>query len=160
MTVTLEPIRIEQKSVLVQMMELFTYDFSEFSGKDISEYGYYGYAHIDDYWNEAGRYPFFIRVDGKLAGLVLIRSCCEYTDLPRPHCIAEFFVLRKYRRRGVGRAAARQSFDLFPGGWEVSVWPSNHAALAFWERVIRDCTGGNYAALTTQGMKVFTFVNG
>lgn len=160
MTVTLDPIRIEQKPVLTQMMELFAYDFSEFSGKDISEYGYYGYAHIDDYWNEAGRYPFFIRVDGKLAGLALIRSCCEYTDLPHPHCIAECFVLRKYRRQGVGRAAARQVFDRFPGGWEVSALLNNHAARAFWESVIRDCTGGNYTALTTQCMEVFTFVNG
>ena len=68
MTVTLDPIRIEQKPVLTQMMELNSYDFSEFTGDDISEYGYYGYAHIDDYWNEADRYPFFIRADGKLAG--------------------------------------------------------------------------------------------
>ena len=68
MTITLDPIRIEQKSVLMQMMELCNYDFSEFTSDDISEYGYYGYAHIDDYRNEAGRYPFFIRADGKLAG--------------------------------------------------------------------------------------------
>ena len=160
MNIVLDPIRIEQKSVLMQMMELNSYDFSEFTGDDISEYGYYGYAHIDDYWNEAGRYPFFIRVDGKLAGLALIRSCCEYTDLPKHHCIAEFFVMRKYRRQGVGRAAAMQVFDRFPGGWEVSALLNNHPARAFWERVIHDCTGGNYAALTTQGMEVFTFVNG
>ena len=160
MTVTLDPIRIEQKSVLMQMMELNSYDFSEFTGEDISEYGYYGYAHIDDYWNEAGRYPFFIRVDGKLAGLVLIRSCCEYTDLPRPHCIAEFFVLRKYRRQGVGRTAAAQVFDRFPGGWEVSALLNNHAARAFWESVIRGYTQGNYAAFSTRDWEVFTFING
>ena len=160
MTVTLDPIRIEQKSVLMQMMELNSYDFSEFTGDDISEYGYYGYAHIDDYWNEAGRYPFFIRADGKLAGLVLIRSCSEYSDLPRPHCVAEFFVMRKYRRHGVGLAAATQVFSLFPGGWEVSVLLNNHAALAFWESVIRGCTQGDYAAFSTRDREVFTFVNG
>ena len=160
MTVTLDPIRIEQKSVLMQMMELNSYDFSEFTGEDISEYGYYGYAHIDDYWNEAGRYPFFIRADGKLAGLVLIRSCSEYSDLPRPHCVAEFFVMRKYRRHGVGLAAATQVFSRFPGGWEVSVLLNNHAALAFWESVIRGCTQGDYAAFSTRDREVFTFVNG
>lgn len=160
MTVILDPIRIEQKSVLMQMMELNSYDFSEFTGEDISEYGYYGYAHIDDYWNEAGRYPFFIRADGKLAGLVLIRSCSEYSDLPRPHCVAEFFVMRKYRRHGVGLAAATQVFSRFPGGWEVSVLLNNHAALAFWESVIRGCTQGDYAAFSTRDREVFTFVNG
>ena len=78
MNISIEPILIEQKSVFIQMMELYMYDFSEFSDDDINEYGYFGYPRIDDYWNEEGRYPFFIRVDGKLAGLVLVRSCCEY----------------------------------------------------------------------------------
>ena len=69
MNISIEPILIEQKSVFIQMMELYNYDFSEFSDDDINEYGYFGYPRIDDYWNEEGRYPFFIRVDGKLAGL-------------------------------------------------------------------------------------------
>ena len=53
--------------------------------------------------NEDGRYPFFIRVDGKLAGLVLVRSCSEHNNLSNPHNIAEFFVMKKYRRKGVGK---------------------------------------------------------
>ena len=39
MKITIEPIAIEQKSVFVQMMELYNYDFSEFSNDDINEYG-------------------------------------------------------------------------------------------------------------------------
>ena len=160
MNIALEPIRLEQKSVFMQMMELYSYDFSEFTGDDLNEYGYFGYAHMDDYWNEEGRYPFFIRADGKLAGLVLIRSCSEYNDLPSPHCVAEFFVMRKYRRQGVGRAAARQVFDRFPGGWEVSLWPGNRPARAFWESVIRDYTQGNYAPFSSPDRPGFTFVGG
>lgn len=38
MNITIEPILIEQKSVFVQMMELYNYDFSEFSDDDIKEY--------------------------------------------------------------------------------------------------------------------------
>ena len=95
MDISIEPILIEQKSVFVRMMELYSYDFSEFSDDDINEYGCFGYGHIDDYWNQKGRYPFFIRADGKLAGLVLVRSCCEHNDLSDPHNIAEFFVMKK-----------------------------------------------------------------
>ena len=102
MDICVEAILYEQKSVFIQMLELYQYDFSEFSDDDINEYGYFGYAHIDDYWNEEGRHPFFIRVNGKLAGLVLVRSCCEHNTLPNPHCIAEFFVMKKYRQKGVG----------------------------------------------------------
>ena len=75
MNISIEPILIEQKSVFIQMMELLNYDSSEFSDDDIKEYGYYGYDRINDYWSDEGRFPFFVRVNGKLAGLVLLRSC-------------------------------------------------------------------------------------
>lgn len=161
MNVSIEPIRIEQKPVFVQLMELYSYDFSEYSGDDVSEYGYFGYPRTDDYWNEAGRYPFFIRVDGKLAGLALVRSCSEYTQLPHPHCVAEFFVMRKYRCKGVGRIAAQQVFDRFPGSWEVSQWTSNLPAQRFWQRVISGYTGGNYNMFdcAEKGVVGFTFDN-
>lgn len=161
MNISIEPILLEQKSVFVQMMELYRYDFSEFSDDDINEYGYFGYSHIDDYWNEEGRYPFFIRVDGKLAGLVLVRSCCEYNNLPDPHNIAEFFVMKKYRRRGVGKAAAVKIFDMFSGGWEVSQWLNNLPARKFWEKVVDEYTNGKYDTFTATEKNAagFTFLS-
>ena len=83
------------------MLELYLYDFSEFSKEDLAENGYFGYTYLDAYWQEAGRFPFFIRADGRLAGFILVRSCSEHNPLPDPHNIAEFFVLKKYRRHGV-----------------------------------------------------------
>ena len=161
MDISVEPIVYEQKSVFIQMLELYNYDFSEFSNDDINEYGYFGYEHIDDYWNEKGRYPFFIRVNGKLAGLVLIRSCCEYNNLPNPHNIAEFFVMKKYRRKGVGRVAAMKIFDMFHGGWEISQWINNLPAQNFWGKVIAEYTNGKYDTFTASEANVigFTFNN-
>lgn len=158
---SIEPILIEQKSVFIQMMELYNYDFSEFSHNDINEYGYFGYSHIDAYWNEEGRYPFFIRVDEKLAGLVLVRSCSEYNKLSDPHNIAEFFVMKKYRRKGVGKAASMKIFDMFPGGWEVSQWKNNLPAQNFWKQVINEYTHGKYDTFTSAEKNVvgFTFYN-
>ncbi|MBD5138920.1 MAG: GNAT family N-acetyltransferase [Ruminococcus sp.] len=158
MNISIEPILFEQKSVFVQMMELYRYDFSEFSDDDINEYGYFGYSHIDDYWNEEGRYPFFIRADGKLAGLVLVRSCCEHNNLINPHNIAEFFVMKKYRHKGVGKAAAVKIFDMFPGGWEVSQWSNNLPARKFWEKVVAEYTNGKYDTFTATEKDVAGFI--
>ncbi len=36
--------------------------------------GLYDYMYLDHYWTEEGRHPFFIRVDGKLAGFALVRE--------------------------------------------------------------------------------------
>lgn len=161
MDIRIEPILIEQKPVFVQMMELYSYDFSAFSHDDVNENGYFGYDHIDDYWKEAGRYSFFIRVDGKLAGLVLVRSCSEYQELGSPHNIAEFFVMKKYRRKGVGRAVSRMIFDRFPGGWEISVWKNNLPARRFWKQVVNEYTNGKYKTFAAAEKEVvgFTFYN-
>jgi hypothetical protein len=47
--VSVQPMLVEQKSVLIQLMELYMYDFSLYSDDDINEYGYFGYSRIDDY---------------------------------------------------------------------------------------------------------------
>ena len=161
MNISIEPILIEQKSVFIQMMELYNYDFSEFSDGDINEYGYFGYPRIDDYWNEEGRHPFFIRVNGKLAGLVLVRSCCEHNNLPNPHNIAEFFVMKKYRQKGIGKVVAMRIFDMFPGGWEISQWTKNLPAQIFWSKVVEDYTNGKYNTFTAveKNEVGFTFDN-
>ena len=144
MKTTIEPIKMEQKPVLIRLMELYLYDFSIFSDQDVSEYGCFGYAHIDDYWNEEGRFPYMIRVDGRIAGFALVRSGCEYHDLPDAFNMAEFFVMKKYRRRGIGRCAAERVFDRHRGNWEVTQWSNNLPARNFWNAVIRDYTRGEY----------------
>jgi len=143
------------------MIELYNYDFSEYSNDDINEYGYFGYPHIDAYWNEEGRYPYFIRADGKLAGFVLVRSCCEYNDLSEPYNIAEFFVMKKYRKKGVGKYAAKKIFDKFSGGWEISVWSNNRIAQCFWKSVVDEYVKGKYTAFTSSENEIvgFTFYN-
>ncbi len=64
----------EEKSVLRNLLELYNYDFSEFDHADLDAHGFYGYGRLDHYWTEPGRYRFLVRVDGKLAGLVLLRT--------------------------------------------------------------------------------------
>ena len=162
MELTLQPILREQKSVFMQVMELMNYDFSVYSDDDINEYGYYGYEHIDDYWNEDARHPYFIRVDGKIAGLALVAGFHEFAKVQPPNmrCIAEFFVMLKYRRRGIGKEAAMRVFDLHPGNWEVTQWETNKPAQAFWQGVIAAYTKGAYKRFAAaSGHNVFTFNN-
>jgi predicted acetyltransferase len=58
--------------------------------------------------------------------------------------MAEFFVLKKYRRRGLGREAAFRLFSMFPGEWHVTQQVPNLAALTFGRKVIREYTQCNY----------------
>ena len=136
------PAGIEEKPLIARMMQLYLYDFSEFTGDDLDAEGLYDPGYLDRYWEEYGRYPFLIRVQGKLAGFVLVNS---HQVLPGSgHSIAEFFVMKKYRRQGVGRLAAFRIFDRFEGKWEVHEIPENLPAQAFWRLIIDEYTDGKF----------------
>ncbi len=144
MKVELIAVPENDKSVLFHLMELYAYDFSEYDDADVNEHGLFGYTYFDHYWTDETRYPFFIRADGKLAGFVMVNEHCYVLKEPGTRSIAEFFVMRKYRRKGVGRLAALEIFDRFPGKWEVIQHGKNELSKMFWERVIGEYTQGNY----------------
>lgn len=142
-------------------MELYEYDFSEFSNSDLDENGRYGYKYLDNYWQEENRHPFFIKVDDKLAGFVLVNKHTYLSD--DANAIAEFFILKKYRRGGIGSNAAKQIFDMFPGKWEVTQTNQNKDAQKFWNKVVNEYTNGNYKEVVLDNEKwkgpVLTFDN-
>ncbi|MBU0510530.1 MAG: GNAT family N-acetyltransferase [Chloroflexi bacterium] len=144
MEIELIEVKETDKSVLRQLIELYAYDFSEYDQADVNEHGFYGYKYFDHYWTEEARHPFFIKVDEKLAGFVLINDYCYVLKDIGAKSIAEFFVMRKYRRKGVGRAVAFQVFDKFPGKWEVIQHEDNKPSKHFWEELIGEYTTKNF----------------
>lgn len=146
MDVEIVPVSPEQRPVLKQIIELYNYDFSEYDNEDVSEYGFFGNRYLDHYWTENDRHSFFIKVDGKIAGFVLVDSTCCCVTGNGAHSIAEFFVMRKYRKHGIGRIAAILVFNQFPGKWEVRPYEPSPVSHVFWERIIEEYTGGHFAA--------------
>src|SRR5438309_234153 len=86
--------RLADKPVLQRLVELYMHDFSEYTQRDVNEHGAFGYRYLDHYWTDPDRHPFLLRCDGNWCGFALIRSGDS-------NAVAEFFVLRKYRRRGL-----------------------------------------------------------
>jgi predicted acetyltransferase len=75
----------------------------------------------------------------KYAGFVLIKQI-NSTDRSN-FSIAQFFILKKYRRAGTGKAIAIQVFNLHKGQWEVHQKNSKPAQM-FWNSVISKYTNG------------------
>ncbi|MGD0191120.1 MAG: GNAT family N-acetyltransferase [Rhizomicrobium sp.] len=120
----------------------YAHELSGMAGLDVRDDGTFGQpASLAADWPLAGVYPFLLRADGRLAGFALVR---RIGDDPATHEIGEFFVLRKYRRTGVGKYAACALFDRFPGHWDVRELLANIPAQAFWRRIIADYTGGDF----------------
>jgi predicted acetyltransferase len=142
--IALLPAAVSDRAVLENLIQLYLYDLSEITGADVDEHGCFVYPLLDSYWTEAGRHAFLIRIDANPAGFALVN---RYSRLLNPfdgHAVAEFFIIRKYRRMGIGRSAAIQLFDRFPGRWEVASIATNVPAHAFWRSTIDMYTGGRY----------------
>jgi len=73
--------------------------------------------------------------------------------------MAEFFISRPQRRRGVGRSAVRLILDRFDGTWEIIEYLRNPAAVSFWRRVVANYTGGNYEERVVNGEVRQTFTS-
>ena len=116
------------------------------------------YTHLDVYKRQ-DRYPFLVKVDGKLAGLVLVKRGSEVSGNRAVWDMAEFFVLRGCRRRGIGTQVAHEVWKQFPGPWEVRVMKSNVSAHDFWTRAISAFTGEAIHPVYAEkgGWKIYTF---
>jgi predicted acetyltransferase len=130
------PATPEQEPILANLLQLYAHDFSEFHAVELVADGRFGYRHLPLYWSEPGRHPFLVWVDGKLAGLVLVKRGSELSDNEAVWDLAEFFVIRGYRRRGIGNQIAQEVWRRFPGAWEVRVMQSNIPACNFWASAI------------------------
>jgi len=150
--VFLEPVARRDAAVLGNLFELYLHDMSEAFPLELGADGRFGYERLPEYFAAPGkRFPFWIRHGGALAGFALAMRGSAATDDPAHLDVAEFFVLRRYRRTGVGREAAFALFDRLRGHWVVRVSTGNRRGSAFWPAVVAEYTGGAFAARERAG---------
>lgn len=161
MRIEVLPATIEQELVLANLLELYAHDFSEFSNLKIGVDGRFGYEPLPLYWKESKRFPFLVRANSDLAGFILVQQGSQVSGAGEIWDVAEFFVLRAYRRHGVGMRVAHDVWRMFTGCWEVRVTDKNLVARTFWKHAICKFTGiGAEPTLTEVGGKrwhVFSF---
>lgn len=137
------PASLHEKSILRNLLELYQHDLSEYDQADINQTGQFEYSYLDLYWVEADRHPFIIRVEDKIAGFVLVNRHPDPVLQEQRWSIAEFFIMRKYRRKGIGTQVAQHIFDMYQGKWQVSQIEGNLPARKFWRRVLSSYTQGD-----------------
>lgn len=161
MKITVHAPERSERELIRRMMELYMHDFSEFDGSDLNEHGLFGYGDLDYFWFEETHAAFLVRVDDQLAGFVLVDNEVVIDGSERSLC--EFFILRRYRRQGVGRRVAQEVFRRLPACWEVRVIAENGPAQLFWRQVIAAHTDGHFQEFDSddddwRGV-IFTFDN-
>jgi predicted acetyltransferase len=128
----------DDRPAVDRLAQLYQYDFTEFDDNDVDETGRFVDLDVDRFFDSEGRHVYVVRADGELAGFALVRLVDPVWYM------SEFFVMRKYRRSGVGTRFAVTLFDRHPGAWEVRQIRANTPAQVFWRKVIGRYTDGEY----------------
>jgi predicted acetyltransferase len=164
----------KQKPILTDLLQLYIEEFSAFVSVPVGVDGRFIYKNLPSYWTEPGRHPFLIRVGKEWGGFVFVKHGSEISgpEISGPETsgsksstseiapdiahhkdcwdMAEFFVLDKYRRRGLGSNVAHAVWQAFPGRWEVRVMEWHKAAHAFWAEAIAGFAGHKVASTPTE----------
>jgi predicted acetyltransferase len=131
----------EHQSALGNLLELYIHEFSELVPIDVGDDGRFGYKNLPLFWSDKSRLPFLARLDGKLVGFVLVTQSSEPCGDGEAWDMAEFFVLRRYRHRGIGSQLAEKVWLHCPGRWQIRVMEKNVLAHRFWESSVTKFTG-------------------
>lgn len=143
MKIELMTVTSDQKDILKNLMEKYTYEFSQYDLIPFDENGLYNDPHIDSYFTDHDRFPYFIRVDNKLAGFALVFKRAE-CPAPLDWAVAEFFIAYGYRKKGVGTAVMKMLFERYKGIWQIKYHPKNKSSEIFWQKIANEASGGKF----------------
>lgn len=131
--------RADEAPIIGNLMQFYIHDFSalwvdrEVEGELEPDGRFSDYPLLETYWTDPSREPWLFRINGRPVGFALVNDVA-HSEIPVDRAVAEFFIVRKHRRRGVGLAAAHALFGTAWGVWEAAVVRRNCDALAFWRQ--------------------------
>lgn len=88
------------------------------------------YKWFDFYWSDKDRYPFYLIVDGCVAGIALIRELGQ-----GQFEVAEYYICPEYRKDENAIWFINQITSLFDGEFVLSTDLINIRAMKFWNKV-------------------------
>jgi predicted acetyltransferase len=121
----------QDRPVIENLIQLYLYDMADVFQFPVGAEGRFAYDFLDRFWQR----PYLIFWRDELAGFVLVIDGSPITAAKDRQFVAEFFVLKAYRGKGVGRAAFRDVLRANPGRWQIGVMERNIPASAFWQTV-------------------------
>jgi len=128
MPVEIVPVRLEEKSDLWAMFQLYASELAPMVGVECVN-GEFPFEPFDDYWREESYWPFWGLNDGERIGFALVRR------EPDNMRVAEFFIAPECRRDGLGSDFARGFLARYHGPWRIRQVAVNTKAVAFWRRI-------------------------
>ena len=150
--IKLIPATLADYPIIQNLGRFYVYDMSEYLGNtegwEMPEDGLYECIDFKKYWEDKNSFPFLVRFENEIAGFAIIDKKGSSPEID--FNMAQFFILRKFKNKHIGRYVAHQCFKKFPGEWEVMVIPGNEGAYRFWRAIIKDYKNNDFVEYTRE----------
>lgn len=135
--VKLVPIPIEKINILENLMALYLHDLSEFAEDlKINDCGKFVYDGLEYYFKTEELRPFFIYFKNEIAGFILLNSG-RYVPMVIDYSVHEFFILKSFRKKGIGSMAINKIFEIYKGKYKIVQLAKNRLAIEFWTNLYK-----------------------
>ena len=129
-------INFKDKNSFKNLFQLYLHDLSKYNHTiEIEENGIFPASWIDEHWDLPEFIPLRIDQNDNTCGFILL-SKKPFSKPGTELCIQEFFILKKFRNKGIGRASVEQLFANYPGSYSMSVIKENTPAKLFWKKTL------------------------
>ncbi|MBN6886516.1 putative acetyltransferase [Cytobacillus horneckiae] len=138
MKISLKEVAESEKTTLQNLYALYLHDLSKYTDNiDIDENGLFQYEDIHLFWTTEGIAPYFIMLNGRIAGFLLLLER-PFLTKENDFGINDIFILNKYKGKGLGFKAIELLFENKKGQYFVMEMVSNIRAVSFWRKVFKE----------------------
>jgi predicted acetyltransferase len=137
---------VAQSSILDNLLQLYMHDMSEWFGIAPDNRGRFGFVAYDHFTTGE---PVYLAFDDESSASMLPIGFAMVSESSLQHGaqkhvseydLEEFFLMRKYRHRGIGEQFTNHIWDTTKGNWLIRVYDGNKPAVPFWRRTIAGYT--------------------
>lgn len=120
------------KSTVANLIQLYLYDMTDEEPFPLERNGLFSYDMLERFW----QHPYLLFYGEELAGFALVVTGNPVTSNAKPYFLAEFFILRGYRGKGLGTDSFNKIVQYHPGLWEIGAMEKNTQAKAYWAKTL------------------------
>lgn len=137
MNISLSKIRKKDQQAFKNIYQFYLYDLSSYTYDDTNDLLVFLDESTDLYLEEDQLLPFFINLDDRPIGFILVESGEFTPSFKIDYSISEFFILNKYRNKNYAIYALEKLFQDYPGNYILGQLSNNITAIKFWEKVFK-----------------------
>ncbi|MBU5213292.1 GNAT family N-acetyltransferase [Heyndrickxia oleronia] len=137
MSIELVEVKLEEKSILENMLHFYLDDLSKYTNQlKTNDQGIFEYDSLTYFFTKSNLVPYFIKFDEMVVGFLLFVKTEKSETID--YIVNDIFIFTQYRERGFAGQAVKKLISAYPGTYYVVQLEKNQNAIQFWKSLFKE----------------------